>query len=143
MPGRRVAKEDPSRSYTTLELRNEAPLSRKYSPMRFPPNTIPSVPSPLARSDAIHACAIALSGSRVTNSVGIPKLASDTATLASLPPYVAMNSLVWEKRRKSGAVRRSITSPNVTTLRFVEIIFLSIASFKSKTAFTTGFFTGV
>ena len=37
MPGRKVAKEDPSRSYTTLELRNAAPLSRKYNPMRFPP----------------------------------------------------------------------------------------------------------
>jgi hypothetical protein len=49
-------------------------------------------------------------------STGIPKLARETATLASAPPNVALRLVLCPNRRYPGVARRNITSPNVITL---------------------------
>ena len=63
----------------------------------------------------MHACPISLSGMAVTNCASTPKLASETATLHSPPPYVTSNSRACVKRSRRMVAKRSIISPNVTT----------------------------
>src|SRR5258706_12020073 len=54
-------------------------------------------------------------GSAVTKETGWPNCASETATFASAPPNVASSRGDWNNRSNPGDLRRSITSPNVTT----------------------------
>ena len=59
---------------------------------------------------------IACDGRRVMYSLSSPNCARQTATLASPPPKVAPSTGDWRKRSNPGGLRRSMISPNVTTL---------------------------
>src|SRR5665647_1780247 len=75
-----------------------------------------STPTPCCRRNLAHDLPKSLSGSRVTNSTGTPKLASDAATLASAPPKDALNDCACSNLACPGGDRRIMISPNVTTL---------------------------
>ncbi len=89
---------EPARSYRQTDARCDAPFSRKYSPIRAPPRTMPPVATPRARRLFTAAWPRALWGSFVINVLCSPKFASETATLASPPPNVASSRGDWSSR---------------------------------------------
>ena len=78
-----------------------------------------SVPTLYLRISFLQASPILFRGSRVTYSTSSPSIASDTATLASLPPNSPSHSLPCVMRCLSGRVMRSMISPKVTILFLV------------------------
>ena len=109
------AKAECWRSYTILLARLTAPVSRKYNPSRSPPKFMCDTSTPCWRKNCNAACPMALSGNRVTCAAGMPKPASDSPTLASVPPKCTSNCVVCSNLRKPGGESRIMTSPKVTT----------------------------
>jgi len=74
-----------------------------------------STPTPASRMNRTQACPISFCGKRVTKSTGTPKFASETATLASPPPYTTSKLRACANRCIPGGESRIMISPKVTT----------------------------
>src|SRR5699024_10033806 len=107
------AKAESFRSYVTLLALTPNPSSRKYMPILPSPYTQGEQCTSLLLMYLIAALPIEESGTTVKYELSMPRLASDTATLASAPPYLTVNSLVILIFSLLGGERRSNSSPMV------------------------------